>query len=185
MRRTVGEAAAAMGGELVTGDSDLGWTRATLDSRQVAGGELFFALAGAHTDGHQFVGAALDRGAAAAVIERPVPLPSAGAAAPASGAATGATPAMPTGALIRVPRVYDGLHALTRAVRREVPEHLVGITGSSGTTTTKELLALCLERKYRVAKSEGNLNNLLGFPLTLLATPPGTEWLVAEMGMSL
>jgi UDP-N-acetylmuramoyl-tripeptide--D-alanyl-D-alanine ligase len=88
------------------------------------------------------------------------------------------------GTVILVPKVYDALHALTRAVRREVPERLVGITGSTGKTTTKELLALCLGRRYRVAKSPGNLNNLLGFPLALLGTEPGTEWLVAEMGMS-
>jgi UDP-N-acetylmuramoyl-tripeptide--D-alanyl-D-alanine ligase len=185
MRRTVADAAVAMGGEIVTGDAGASWTRASLDSRQVEGGEIFFALRGEHVDGHDFVGAALARGAAAAVVERVIELPELGAAAPAGGAPTGATPAMPSGAVIRVPKVYDALHALTRAVRREVPERLVGITGSSGKTTTKELLALCLAGRFRVAKSAGNLNNLLGFPLTLLATPDDTEWLVAEMGMSL
>ncbi len=166
MRRTVAEAAAAMAGQLEGGNAGATWTRATLDSRQVRGGELFFALAGEHADGHDYAGAALAAGAAAVVVERAVAI-----AGP--------------GAVIRVPRAYDALHALTRAVRSEVPERLVGISGSTGKTTTKELLALCLGRRYRVAKSEGNLNNLLGFPLTLLATPPGTEWLVAEMGMSL
>ena len=184
MRRTVAEAAVAMGGEVASGDRDARWTRAALDSRKVDGGELFFALRGDHVDGHDFVGAALQRGAAAAVVERAVLPPDAGDTAP-SGGATGETPLMPSGAVIRVPRVYDALHALTRAVRREVPERLIGITGSSGKTTTKELLALCLERRYRVSKSAGNLNNLLGFPLTLLGTPAGTQWLVAEMGMSL
>lgn len=185
MRRTVGEATVAMGGTLVSGDPETTWTRATLDSREVEGGELFFALAGTRTDGHDFVEAALERGAAAAVVERAIAPATAGEAAPAGGAPTGATPAMPSGALIRVPKVYDALHALTRAVRRDVPDRLIGITGSSGKTTTKELLALCLERRFRVAKSAGNLNNLLGFPLTLLSAPPRTEWLVAEMGMSL
>ncbi|HXT22358.1 MAG TPA: UDP-N-acetylmuramoyl-tripeptide--D-alanyl-D-alanine ligase [Thermoanaerobaculia bacterium] len=179
------EAAVAMGGEIVRGDPDARWTRATFDSRRIEGGELFFALQGERVDGHDFVNAALERGAAAAVVEHAVPLADALEEGGAGGPATGATPSMPSGAVIRVPKVYDALHALTRAVRREVPEHLIGITGSSGKTTTKELLALCLERKYRVAKSAGNLNNLLGFPLTLLATPAGTEWLVAEMGMSL
>ena len=188
MRRTVAEAAVAMGGEILRGDPDARWTRATLDSRRVEGGELFFALRGEHVDGHDFVDAALAAGAAGAVVEHLVPLPDVAdtaEAAATAGGATGETPLMPSGALIRVPKAYDALHALTRAVRREVPEHLVGITGSSGKTTTKELLALCLERRYRVAKSAGNFNNLLGFPLTLLATPAGTEWLVAEMGMSL
>ena len=172
MRRTVAEAAEAMGGRVIDGDPARGWTRATLDSRQVAGGELFFALRGEHVDGHDFAGDALARGAAAVVVEREVSLPALAEGAPARGA------------LIQVPEVYGALHALTRAVRREVPERLLAITGSSGKTTTKELLALCLERRYRVAKSPGNLNNLLGFPLALLGTEPGTEWLVAEMGMS-
>src|SRR5262245_52171088 len=132
MRRTVGDAAAAMGGELVSGDADATWTRATLDSRRVEGGELFFALKGERVDGHEFIGAALARGAAAAVVERSVALPAVEEAAPAAGAATGATPGMPEGAVIRVPRVYDALHALTRAVRSELPRHLVGITGSTG-----------------------------------------------------
>jgi len=174
-----------MGGEILRGDPDARWTRASLDSRNVEGGELFFALVGERVDGHEFVNAALQRGAAGAVVERAVPLADDVEAAGAGGPATGATPSMPGGAVIRVPKVYDALHALTRAVRREVPERLIGITGSSGKTTTKELLALCLGRKYRVSKSTGNFNNLLGFPLTLLATPDGTEWLVAEMGMSL
>jgi UDP-N-acetylmuramoyl-tripeptide--D-alanyl-D-alanine ligase len=157
-----------MGGEVVAGDAAREWTRAALDSRQLAGGELFFALPGTRVDGHQFVGDALGRGAAAVVVEHAVEPP----------------PSAATGAVILVPRVYAALHALTRAVRREVPERLLGITGSSGKTTTKELLALLLARRYRVAKSPGNLNNLLGFPLALLGTPPDTEWLVAEMGMS-
>jgi UDP-N-acetylmuramoyl-tripeptide--D-alanyl-D-alanine ligase len=165
--RTVAEAAAAMGGELVRGDGAARWTQATLDSRQVAGGELFFALRGVHVDGHDFVADALRRGAAAAIVERAVEVPDAAG-----------------GAVVRVPGVYDALHALTRVVRNVVPERLVGLTGSSGKTTTKELLALCLERRFTVAKSLGNFNNLLGFPLTLLGTPEGTQWLVAEMGMS-
>jgi UDP-N-acetylmuramoyl-tripeptide--D-alanyl-D-alanine ligase len=169
----VAEAAIAMGGTVTRGEGGREWTRAAIDSRQVAGGELFFALAGTRADGHDFVADALARGAAAAVVEREPSLP-----------ADRPSELPSTGALIRVPKVYDALHALTRVVRREVPERLVGITGSSGKTTTKELLALCLGRRFRVAKSPGNLNNLLGFPLTLLATATATEWLVAEMGMS-
>src|SRR5262249_14688751 len=106
MRRTVAEAAAAMGGRVVAGDGEAIWTRATLDSRQIEGGELFFALKGEHVDGHDYVGSALERGAAAAVVEREVPLPALDEAEPARGAATGATPAMPTGAVVRVPKVY-------------------------------------------------------------------------------
>jgi UDP-N-acetylmuramoyl-tripeptide--D-alanyl-D-alanine ligase len=70
-------------------------------------------------------------------------------------------------------------------VRERVPERLVAVTGSAGKTTTKELLAAMLGRRFRAARSPGNLNNLYGFPLALLNMPAGVEWLVAEMGMSI
>ncbi len=164
VRRRVAEATTAMHGTLLAGDPQAQWSGAALDSRKVAGGELFFALPGEHGDGHRFVGDALARGAAAAVVR-------------ADAAIAGTT-------LIGVPDTYEALHALTRAVRAEVPRSLVGITGSVGKTTTKELLAAMLGRRYRVAKSPGNLNNLYGFPLALLGIPDDTEWMVAEMGMS-
>ncbi len=166
-RRRIDEAAAAMNGVLIPASAgERPFAGAAIDSRRLAGGELFFALSGTRTDGHRFVADALARGAAAAVVDEP------GFAPPANGA------------LIRVPESYAALHALTRHVRREVPGRLVGLTGSVGKTTTKELLAAMLGRRFRVAKSPGNLNNLLGFPLALLGIPDDTEWMVAEMGMS-
>ena len=166
MRRRVDEAAEAMRGRVTAGDPAAAWDGAAFDSRKVAGGELFFALPGEATDGHRFVAAAADAGAAAAVVHRDVEPPPRGAG------------------LIRVGDTYEALHALTRACRRQAPEHLVAITGSAGKTTTKELLAAVLGRRFRVAKNEGNLNNLYGFPLSLLGIPDDTEWMVAEMGMS-
>src|SRR5262245_20381442 len=154
-----------MHGTLIAGDPETSWSGAVLDSRKVAGGELFFALRGEKSDGHRFVAQAIERGAAAAVVHEDVDAP-------------------PDATLIRVPDTYAALHALTRAVRAEVPRRLVGITGSVGKTTTKELLALMLGQRYRVAKSPGNLNNLYGFPLALLAVPEDTEGTVAEMGRS-
>lgn len=138
---------------------------AAIDSRKVRPGDLFFALPGSSTDGHRFVGPALAAGAAAAVV-RHVPA-EAGAAA-----------------LIRVEDPFEALQGLARAVREATPRHLVGLTGSTGKTTTKELLTLLLGRRFRVAKSPGNFNNRLGFPLALLDVPTDTEWMVAEMGMS-
>jgi UDP-N-acetylmuramoyl-tripeptide--D-alanyl-D-alanine ligase len=88
------------------------------------------------------------------------------------------------GGLIRVDDVTRALHAATTWVRRDVPRRLAAITGSTGKTTTKELLAAMLATRFRTAKSPGNLNNLLGFPLTLLNTDDDCEWLVAELGMS-
>jgi UDP-N-acetylmuramoyl-tripeptide--D-alanyl-D-alanine ligase len=157
-----------MAGTVTMGDPGAVWQGAELDSRKVRGGELFFALRGAATDGHRFVPQALAAGARAAVIEREIDL----AALPA-----GAT-------LVRVDDAYRGLHALTRAIRLQTPKHVVGITGSTGKTTTKDLLAAALARRFRSAKSPGNLNNLYGFPLALLSVPDDSEWMVAEMGMS-
>jgi UDP-N-acetylmuramoyl-tripeptide--D-alanyl-D-alanine ligase len=170
----VGEAAAAMGGRVTVagGGPDGGaaaartWEGATFDSRGVAGGELFFALPGERTDGHRFAGMALAAGAAAAVVHADVEAPE------------GAV-------LIRVDDTYRALHALVDRYRREgTPPKLVAITGSVGKTTTKELLAAALGRRFRVAKNEGNLNNLYGYPLSVLRIPEATEWMVAEMGMS-
>jgi UDP-N-acetylmuramoyl-tripeptide--D-alanyl-D-alanine ligase len=171
VRRSVAEAARAIGGEVLpAGDPAAAAARfdgAAIDSRRVRGGELFFALPGARTDGHRFVGPALAAGAAAAVVARPVE-----------------APAVPRPILVRVADPFAALHDLVRAVRRQVPERLVAITGSTGKTTTKDLLAAMLARRFRVARSPGNLNNLYGFPVALLGIPDDTEWMVAEMGMS-
>jgi UDP-N-acetylmuramoyl-tripeptide--D-alanyl-D-alanine ligase len=153
-----------MRGRVISGQPAIRWRGAALDSRTVRGEELFFALPGERSDGHLHVGDALARGAAAAVVARPLALP-------------GAT-------LIEVPDVYAALHGLTVALRAQAPRHLVAVTGSVGKTTTKELLADMLAERFKVARSPGNLNNLYGFPLALLGIPDDTEWMVAEMGMS-
>ncbi|HEX6201850.1 MAG TPA: Mur ligase family protein, partial [Thermoanaerobaculia bacterium] len=172
MRGSLGEAAAAMGGRLVAGDGDARaageWSGAAIDSRKLRGGELFFALPGEHTDGHRFVAAAAAMGAAACVVHHDLE-PPAGTA------------------LVRVADTARALQALTRHLRRGEPARpraIAAITGSTGKTTTKELAAAMLGRRFRVARNEGNLNNLLGFPLSLLNVPDDTEWMVAEMGMS-
>ena len=154
-----------MSGALV-GDVEPGacYRGAAIDSRRVEGGELFFALPGERTDGHRFVASALAAGAAAAVVKAPV------------GEAGGPQ--------IRVGDVTAALHDLTRDHRRRLDIRVAAVTGSAGKTTTKDLLALLLGERWRVRKSPGNLNNLLGFPLTLLAIDADCEWLVAEMGMS-
>ena len=162
---TLDEAARAMGGRVISGEPTAIWKGAAVDSRRVERGELFFALAGERTDGHRFADTALVAGAAAAVVSREVQVPS------GSG-------------LIRVPDTFEALHALTREVRGRLPRKLVGISGSAGKTTTKELLASMLSRRYRTDRSPGNLNNLYGFPLALLSVDEEAEWMVAEMGMS-
>lgn len=165
VERSLSEAAEAMRGQILAGDPTSRFSTAAIDSRKVADGALFFALPGARTDGHDFLDKALAAGAAGVVVHRPDP---------------------PRGdaVWVRVDDTFRALHDLTRAVRRTVPRHLVGITGSTGKTTTKELLAAMLGRCFVTAKSPGNLNNLYGFPVALLGIPEGCEWMVAELGMS-
>lgn len=165
VRGQVNEAAAIMEGKVTSGRAESVWEGAALDSRKIRGGELFFALAGDRTDGHQFVSQALERGASAAIVSQPVEAP------------------MEAG-LIEVDDTFEALHRLTRQIRCRVPQQLVAVTGSVGKTTTKEILATLLERRYKVARNPGSLNNLYGFPVALLGIPDDTEWMVAEMGMS-
>jgi UDP-N-acetylmuramoyl-tripeptide--D-alanyl-D-alanine ligase len=158
------EIARATGGRIVSGDPGKECAGAAIDSRAIQGGEIFFALRGTRTDGHRFVGTAAAAGAAAVVVQEDVEAET---------------------TVIRVEDTLKALQDLARHVRSKgVPQKLVGITGSAGKTTTKELLAAMLERRFRISKTVGNFNNLIGFPLCLLNVPDGTEWMVAEMGMS-
>jgi UDP-N-acetylmuramoyl-tripeptide--D-alanyl-D-alanine ligase len=143
----------------------------SIDSRTVAVGELFFAVRGERFDGHDFVEAALGRGAVAAVV-----LKDNLAALPET---------IQRDKLLVVDD--DPLLALQRlaaAVRRHWGGRVVGITGSAGKTTTKEAIAAVLATRFRVLKSEGNLNNGFGLPLQLLRLEPEDEIAVIEMGMS-
>jgi UDP-N-acetylmuramoyl-tripeptide--D-alanyl-D-alanine ligase len=163
-RLTVDEIARATGGRIVSGDPRSECVGAAIDSRAVKGDEIFFALPGTRTDGHRFVGTAAAQGAGAVVVQEDVSAET---------------------SVIRVEDTLKALQDLARHVRASgVPEKLVGITGSMGKTTTKELLAAMLGSRFRTSKTVGNLNNLIGFPLCLLNVPDGTEWMVAEMGMS-
>ncbi|MFL6291140.1 MAG: UDP-N-acetylmuramoyl-tripeptide--D-alanyl-D-alanine ligase [Thermoanaerobaculia bacterium] len=163
-RLTVDEIARATGGRIVSGDPGKECAGAAIDSRAIQGGEIFFALPGTRTDGHRFVSTAAAAGASAVAVQEDVQAET---------------------AIIRVADTLEALQDLARHVRSQgVPQKLVGITGSAGKTTTKELLAEMLSRRFRISKTVGNLNNLIGFPLCLLNVPDGTEWMVAEMGMS-
>ena len=167
-QRSVAFAVDAMGAELLSGDPEAQWRGMDFDTRRLKDGELFVALPGEQADGHDYLDRAVQAGAAALVVSRDLRRE-----VPAPGVAW-----------LLVDDTYRALHDLTRAVRRELPEHLVGITGSAGKTTTKELLGAMLARRFRVAKSPGNFNNLYGFPLSLMGIADDTQWMVAEMGMS-
>ena len=142
----------------------------SIDSRTIGAGELFFAIKGEHFDGHEFVGAAIARGAVAAVV-------SCDKLAQARAQAGGHP-------LLIVDDTLKALQQLAAAVRRHWGHRLVGITGSAGKTTTKEAVAKVLSAKFSVLKSHGNLNNGYGLPLQLLKLEAAHEAAVIEMGMS-
>ena len=170
-RLSVEETARAVQGRIVSGDPAGACSGAAIDSRAVKGGEVFFAFAGEATDGHRFLADAFARGAGAAIVQ--------------AGHERQQVPAGPAGnAVVEVEDTFRALHDLARHVRQRVPRKLAGITGSAGKTTTKELLAAILSARSEVFWTPGNLNNLYGFPLSLLNVPDGAEWMVAEMGMS-
>jgi UDP-N-acetylmuramoyl-tripeptide--D-alanyl-D-alanine ligase len=134
-----------------------------IDSRHVEPGDLFVAFPGAHADGHDFVGQAFERGAAAAIVTR-------GTAA--------------AGPMLLVTDARDAIQALAadQADRRPSSTLVVGITGSSGKTTTKDLLAQVLEPDGPTIAPPGSFNNELGLPQTVLRADPSTRFLVLEMG---
>ena len=134
------------------------------DSREVGPGGLFFALKGADTDGHRFLHQAAERGAAAVVVERP--------SRDLAGVAQ-----------VVVPETWRALYDLAAHVLRTVDPLVVGITGSNGKTSTKEMAAAVLATRFRVRKTEGNLNTETGVPLTILGLEPGDQALVLEMAM--
>ena len=142
----------------------------SIDSRTVAAGELFFAVRGERLDGHDFVAAALARGAVAAVVSRALvaTLPDAVLAAP----------------LLITEDPLLALQALAAHIRRQWGRRVVAVTGSAGKTTTKEAVAAALGAKFHVLKSRGNLNNGFGLPLQLLRLEPEHEFAVVEMGMN-
>jgi UDP-N-acetylmuramoyl-tripeptide--D-alanyl-D-alanine ligase len=163
MRLTAAEVLSATGGQLSVGPAEAAFSSFHTDSREVAEGGLFFALRGALMDGHEFVAEAVRRGAAGVVVERPVN---------ASGAA-----------VIAVDDTWRALYGLAGWVLAEVAPLVVGVTGSNGKTSTKEMAAAVLGSRRSVLKSEGNLNTETGLPLTLLKLGREHDVAVLEMGM--
>jgi UDP-N-acetylmuramoyl-tripeptide--D-alanyl-D-alanine ligase len=162
------EIARATGGRLVGPDAVV--DGAEIDSRRVTGGELFVPVV-AERDGHDFVPAALAAGAAAYLTSRPV------AESVADGPAGGeGAPA------IEVDDTVVALGALGGAARDRLPDRVVGVTGSVGKTSVKDMLAAALAARFDTTASADSFNNELGVPLTLLGAHDGTEALVVEMG---
>ena len=149
-----------------------GCSGVTTDSRAIAGGEMFFGLKGENFDGNEYALKALELGAGYAVVDE-------GSAAAVSGNAR----------VIPVPDTLEALQALARHHRENTFVNgrrliVIGLTGTNGKTTTKELITRVLSAKYNVTATQGNLNNDIGVPLSLLKIDDKTELTVIEMGAS-
>ena len=141
----------------------------TTDSRYIPEGAIFFALRGPSFDGNAFAAEALRKGAALAVVNDPEAIPS------------GTNPGRD---YFLVDNVLQTLQELAAMHRTRLGIPILAITGTNGKTTTKELVHAVLSQKYRVYATQGNLNNHIGVPLTLLAMPAGIEFGIVEMGAS-
>lgn len=163
MRMTFAEIAAATGSVAPEGPGSVGdWS---IDTRTLGGEDtLYVALRGEAHDGHSFVGQAAERGAVALMVDRDV-----------------APCAMPQ---FRVRDTLVALQELARRARLRLTGTVVGVTGSAGKTTTKETIAALLLDSLRVGKNEGNLNNHIGLPLSILRQSPAEQVYVFEMGMN-
>jgi UDP-N-acetylmuramoyl-tripeptide--D-alanyl-D-alanine ligase len=159
MKRTLAEFARACGGRL--SGNDAAYTDVVSDSRTLSSQQLFVALRGPRFDGHEFVGAALALGAAGALVdaEQPVRL-----------------------AQIIVPDTQAALERAARHWRAGFTGALVGVAGSNGKTTAKEMTAAILGQSGNCLATRGNLNNHIGVPLTLLRLTPAHRFAVVEMG---
>lgn len=156
---------AATGGRLIGTTRVTTFASAAVDSRNVVPGCCFVALRGERVDGHGFVSEAVQRGATVLLVERPVDLPAEGVA------------------VVQVPDALAALQEVAAWWRGRSSVRVVGITGSTGKTIAKEIVADVLARSLRVLRNEGNLNSETGLPMTLLNLEPRHEVAVLEMSM--
>jgi UDP-N-acetylmuramoyl-tripeptide--D-alanyl-D-alanine ligase len=155
------------GGSISADDTSALVSRISTDSRTLRDGDLFVPLRGDNFDGHKFIEQAAERGAAGAMVEE---------------AWKGKTPR--GFALIRVADTLVGYQTLAANYRSSLPLKVIAITGSNGKTSTKDFVAATLAKKFRVTKTEGNFNNHVGLPQTMLAANREDEIAVWEIGMN-
>src|SRR6476660_4438921 len=135
----------------------------SIDTRTLNPGDLFFAVRGPRFDGHDFLQQAIEKKAVGAVVE------------------SSSIEGTPSFGVVRVRSTVDALQNLARFVRRQWGGPIVGVTGSAGKTTTKEMIAAVLSKKFNVMKSVGNFNNEFGLPLCLLRIDRSQTMAVLEM----
>ena len=158
---TLSQAAAWCGGFVEDRYKDVTFLGANMDSRKIEPGQLFIALSG-ERDGHDFIPMAMEKGAAAVLASRPLEnIPH-----------------------ILVEDTRIALGKIARGERRRIGMKVVGVTGSVGKSTTKEMIAAVLGTAYRVAKTPANHNNDIGMPMAILGMPEDTQVAVLEMGMN-
>jgi UDP-N-acetylmuramoyl-tripeptide--D-alanyl-D-alanine ligase len=161
----------ATGGKLLQGEAQASFQGISTDSRTVGTGELFIALKGPHFDGHRFAREALEKKAGGVLIEED-----------RAGEIrwNGYRPR----AVIAVKDTLRALGDIAHDRRRSFRTPVIALTGSNGKTTTKEMISACLETTFPILKTKGNLNNLIGLPLTLLSLTEKERVVVLEMGMN-
>jgi UDP-N-acetylmuramoyl-tripeptide--D-alanyl-D-alanine ligase len=158
----------AIGGQFLQGDPDCLFQGVSINSRTASRGELFVCIKGERFDGHDFLADVMVKEAAGIIISDPKKLPK-----------NSKNPFV-----IQVPDTLKALQELASFQRKRFPFKVVAITGTNGKSTTKEMIASILETKFKTLKTQGNLNNHIGLPLTLLKREPSHEVGVLEMGMS-
>ena len=161
---SIAEIAAASRGKLLNSSADFLVKGVSIDSRRITPGDMFIALKGESFDGHDFIGKAVESGAGVIVAER--------------------MPDECRAPYILVEDTLKALQDISRYYRNKFQIPFIAVTGSSGKTTTKDMIASVLAQKFKVLKTEGNFNNAIGLPLTLLKLQYSHEIAVLEMGMN-
>jgi UDP-N-acetylmuramoyl-tripeptide--D-alanyl-D-alanine ligase len=166
IKRTLGEIKNMISGANLDGESTLQINGVSINTREDLGGKLFIPIKGERFNGHEFVEAAFQKGVVASLWEKN-------------------EPNMPSNVpLLLVDSTLTALQQLAHSYRNELQLKVVGVTGSNGKTSTKDMVYSVLSTVFNVQKTEGNLNNHIGLPLSILKTSEDKEVLVLEMGMS-
>jgi UDP-N-acetylmuramoyl-tripeptide--D-alanyl-D-alanine ligase len=166
-RLTLSQIAGLAGAAISSGDGEAIVDRVSTDSRTVKRGELFVALSGENFDGHKFIEDVAKAGASGAIVSQ---------------SWTGRVP--DNFALLRVPDTLRAYQDLAANYRKSLPLKVLGITGSNGKTSTKDFAAAVIGRRFRVTKTEGNFNNHVGLPRTILEATSEHDVAVWELGMN-
>lgn len=165
MKMLVRDIVRACGGRLLCGDENTAVTGVSTDSRNIAKGTLFVPIKGERTDAHIYINSTFEKGGAAALTQEHDEM-------------------QDTHAWIRVEDTQTALQQIAAAYRAQFDIPVIGITGSVGKTTTKEMVALAVSSELNVMRTEGNFNSQIGLPLTMFRMEPEHQAAIIEMGMS-